>query len=401
MENLKRYLKDVWTLSQALYTTKKATYLNISLGNVSGDMDSVVCSVVLGYYLTYQQGFYEESKEETDPETISEERLKKFYIPILNMSKADMKARSDIIHHFETLGVNHLEIPAYDEIDVKYYADQGALGVNLVDHNSPDCTQDYISQFVERIYDHHTEKEADYPKMIFKDIRFCGSAASLVTKAILDDYEHKDSLLDDKVAWFASAPIIIDTVNFKESQRGKKWDQIDEDVYKLVKEIAGETIPSDYFRTLYNKKTDVQTNIDLGYHLLARKDYKNYKLNGGLIGISTIFLDLKICEREFGGEQLKKEFDSIIAEKGLDMYCVLTHYEEDHDVRRQVLVYSPNAELANKLKNFYESVKEMELEAIDLGKTSEIENCFVWQNHTTSYSRKKIEPLLRKYFDEN
>jgi inorganic pyrophosphatase/exopolyphosphatase len=322
MDNLNRYLKDVWSLTQAQYATKKAKHINVSLGNVSGDMDSVVCSVVLGYYLTFHMGFYEdeESKEELDAETISEERLKKFYVPILNMAKTDLEARSDIIHHFENLDIKHAEIPAYDEIDLKHYAELGALGVNLVDHNLPDCTQEFLTEFVERIYDHHHEKEQHYPGMIYKDIRFCGSAATLVAKAILDDDKHKHNLLDHKVAWFASAPILIDTVNFSEHHRGKKWDQVDEDIYVLLKEFAGETIPHDYFRTLYLKKTDIQTNIDLGLNLLLRKDYKNFKIpNTGLLGISTVFLDLRIMEKEFGGPEMMKAMKNIMEEKGLDI----------------------------------------------------------------------------------
>jgi len=296
----------------------------------------VVCSIVLGYYLTYKQGFYEEVKDEIDPENLSEEQQKKFFVPVLNMNKEDIVARSDIIHHFELNGINYMEIPAYDEIDLRHYAEQGTLRANLVDHNFPDCNQEYLVEHVERIYDHHFEKPAEYPNMVFKDIRFCGSAATLVANAMLNDEELKSELLDHQVAWFASAPILIDTVNFKEKQRGKKWDQIDEDVYKLVKEIAGDTIPEDYFRTLYLKKTDVQTNINLGFRLLARKDYKNYKINDELLGISTIFLDLNICDNEFGAENLVKEFDDIMKERNLSMYMVLTHYEEDHDVRRQI-----------------------------------------------------------------
>ncbi|CAI2371092.1 unnamed protein product [Moneuplotes crassus] len=398
MEKFTRYLKDAWALTQALYAPKKASFINVSLGNVSGDMDSVVCSIVLGYYLTYKQGFYEEVKDEIDPENLSEEQQKKFFVPVLNMNKEDIVARSDIIHHFELNGINYMEIPAYDEIDLRHYAEQGTLRANLVDHNFPDCNQEYLVEHVERIYDHHFEKPAEYPNMVFKDIRFCGSAATLVANAMLNDEELKSELLDHQVAWFASAPILIDTVNFKEKQRGKKWDQIDEDVYKLVKEIAGDTIPEDYFRTLYLKKTDVQTNINLGFRLLARKDYKNYKINDELLGISTIFLDINICDNEFGAENLVKEFDDIMKERNLSMYMVLTHYEEDHDVRRQILAYSHNTELVEKLKDLFSNGEDFSTEPLTENKLNDIENCYVWQNNYTSQSRKKIEPLIRKHF---
>jgi hypothetical protein len=44
---------------------------------------------------------------------------------------------------------------------------------------------------------------------------------------ILEDEEWSSKLLDSQTVQFFAPAIIIDTVNFKESQRGKKWDQID------------------------------------------------------------------------------------------------------------------------------------------------------------------------------
>jgi hypothetical protein len=85
------------------------------------------------------------------------------------------------------------------------------------------------------------------------------------------------------------------------------------------------------------------------------------------------------------------------------MYMILTHYAdpETHDVRRQVLVYSKNSELALKLKDFFDTQKELDCELVDFGTMSAIENCYTWQNHKTDYSRKKIEPLLIGYFKNN
>ncbi len=64
--------------------------------------------------------------------------------------------------------------------------------------------------------------------MTLKDVRFCGAAASLVAELLLKD---TPDIVDKDVAFFMGAPIVIDTVFFKESMRGKKWDQVDHDVY--------------------------------------------------------------------------------------------------------------------------------------------------------------------------
>ena len=50
--------------------------------------------------------------------------------------------------------------------------------------------------------------------MALKDVRFCGAAASLVAELVLKD---SPALVDKDVAFFMGAPIVIDTVFFKES----------------------------------------------------------------------------------------------------------------------------------------------------------------------------------------
>lgn len=399
MEKFNRYLKDLWILTQHVYKPKRDFHLNVALGNVSGDMDSVVCSILLGYYLTYKQGFYEEEKDEVDPESITDERCSKFCMPLLNMAQSDIEARSEILHHFDQVGVNKHELPATDIIDLKHYADLDKLGVNLVDHNHPDCTQEFLQGYVERIYDHHSEKKTTYPKLVEKDVRFCGSAGSLVAKLILEDSDWKDTLLDKDIAFFASAPILIDTVNFKEKMRGKKWDEVDKEIFDSLKEIAGDHIPDNYFDTLYDMKTDVQTNINLGLHLLLRKDYKNYMMGETKMGISTIFISLDVVEEHFG-DIVKQEMDNIMKEKELAMYTILTHYEVDDDVRRQVCSYAQDEALANKLLDLYDGMQPpINLERVDFGRISEVPNANCWQNHSTDYSRKKFEPFIREYFE--
>ena len=400
MERLTRYVKDAWNITQALYVTKKAARLNIALGNVSGDMDSVIGSIILGYYLTYKNDFYaEEEKDDLDVENLSEDRLSKFVVPIINMNNKELEARHDIICHLEKSGVVRDQIVSYDMLDMDYFVSQDNLEVNLVDHNHPDCNQEQLIPYVTNIYDHHLDKETEYPKIKYKDVRFCGAAVTLVVNAILEDADLADKLVDDKVALFFCSAILIDSVNLSEDLRGKKWDQIDEDTYKKLKSIAGETIPDDYFKELYHNKVDEKINIALGYNLLARKDYKNFKMGNGLmIGISTVFLDIKICEKEFTAEKLVDEFKDIMKERGLDLYVILTHYE-DEGVKRQILSYSTDKELSDKAVELWEGIEDIKLDRIEVGALKDVEGCYVWQNHATSYSRKKFEPFIRKFYE--
>lgn len=391
-------MSDVWAVTQALYVTKKASKINVTLGNVSGDMDSVIGSIILGYYLTHKNNFYSDEEEKTvDPDTLSEERLSKLYVPVINMNSSELEARGDIIYHLNECGVNRSHIVSYDMIDIEGFEDKE---VHLVDHNFPDCNQEHLVPYVTSIYDHHHDKNAEYPRLQFKDVRFCGAAVTLVVNAVLNDEEWASKLVDDKVAKFFSSAMLIDTFNFCETHRGKKWDQIDEDTFKRVKDIAGETLADDYFDKLYSEKLDEEKNIKLGYHLLARKDYKNYRMKDGtVLGISTVFLDIRVCEKEFTATALESEFKDIMEEKKLDGYVVLTHYD-DGSVKRQIASYATNKNMGDELVKLWEGISDIEVERIDVGGLKDIENCAVWQNHSVSHSRKKLEPFFRKFFDD-
>lgn len=396
MERFLRYMRDAWLITQSLYVTKKRSTINLALGNVSGDMDSVIGAIMMGYYYTFKEGFYTEDEKETDVEALDDERLSKFFVPVLNMNNTDLEARSDIIYHLEQSSINRSELVSIDMLDLEYFANENKLGVNLVDHNYPDCNQEFLIPHIERIIDHHTEIEVEYPKLKYKNIRFCGAAATLVTQLLFEDEELKDTILDARVAFICAAPILIDTVNFKEKQRGKKWDQVDEDVYKLVKEYADSIIPEDYFKTLYFKKTDEQLNFDLGWYLVARKDYKNYKVkSGAMVGISTVFVDIRSCEKHFGADLMVEEFNKIMDERHLDIYMILTHYN-DGEVRRQIVTYTRNQEYNEKLVDLWTNIKEMNTERIEVGELTNKENVSIWQNQSTDYSRKKMEPFFRE-----
>ena len=95
----------------------------------------------------------------------------------------------------------------------------------MVDHNAPDCFQEHLAQHVVGVIDHHEDKHR-FDSLQLKDVRFCGAAVSLVAKRMLDECP-----VDKELAFLMGAPIIIDTVFFKESMRGKKWDEIDHEVY--------------------------------------------------------------------------------------------------------------------------------------------------------------------------
>lgn len=75
------YISDVEKYFKEQILTKTAEHLNVVVGNVSGDMDSVVGSVMMGLWLTVKKGFYKAGEKD----------LSKFYFPLINFPREDME----------------------------------------------------------------------------------------------------------------------------------------------------------------------------------------------------------------------------------------------------------------------------------------------------------------------
>lgn len=100
-------------------------------------MDSVCGSIIMGFYYTHKNGFYEtydETKEEQDPES-----FKNFYTFAINMTTEELKARLDIIHHLKGFDIDTLELPSISDFDIDHYLGEDKLTLHLIDHNHLDC----------------------------------------------------------------------------------------------------------------------------------------------------------------------------------------------------------------------------------------------------------------------
>ena len=87
-----------------------------------------------------------------------------------------------------------------------------------------------------RIVDHHVDNEY-YPaeQLVDKEVRFIGSACSLLALRFKQDFGLMDSSLFDtsvhpNFAYFLAPPILLDSANFAPSLKGNKWSEEDVEV---------------------------------------------------------------------------------------------------------------------------------------------------------------------------
>ena len=152
MEGLVSYMKHAKALVASHYSQKSNIPLNITLGNVSGDADSTIGAVLLGYAMTHKNGFYPQEEEKLH------ENASKFYVPIVNFKREELRCRQDIEWHCEQRGFDKDLFIFFDEIDLGYYCEKELLNTTLFDHNSLDINEAYLGSSVKAIVDHHVDK---------------------------------------------------------------------------------------------------------------------------------------------------------------------------------------------------------------------------------------------------
>ena len=145
--------------------------LRVCLGNTSGDVDSIVGALGMGYYLTLKE--------------------KKLWIPLVNCKKDELQLKPEIWEHV----INKCKIPLDDLIFTDELLSYGKEHVEyaLIDHNKLDGKQaesfgnDAHSK-VTHVYDHHVDTgRYDFTQLKDYQVRFIGSACSiLIIKMRLD-----------------------------------------------------------------------------------------------------------------------------------------------------------------------------------------------------------------------
>jgi inorganic pyrophosphatase/exopolyphosphatase len=159
MNSFVSYLRDV-----KLALNNEDTTIKLAMGNTSGDMDSIVGALGMGYYLTLKN--------------------KELWTPVVNCRKEDLKLKTEIYCHLiDDCKLSMDDMLFWDElVQLKPKVSEIAIiDHNLLDEAQAEALGDNAHSKVTYIYDHHFDNKF-YPESQLKhaDIRFIGSAASIL-----------------------------------------------------------------------------------------------------------------------------------------------------------------------------------------------------------------------------
>lgn len=381
MDNLYNFLKEVRTAGD-IYKENIDEKINISLGNVSCDMDSAVGAIILAYYLTSKNNYYNDYGN-----------FEKFWIPVINCPRNELIARIDISYHFKKYGIDTNNLIFVDDLDITHYSKNNLLNLALIDHNKLDYSQQAWENSVTMIVDHHLDLNAHLNAD--RTVVFCGSACSLAMNLF---WENKlDDILTKDICMFFSGAILLDTENFKPSLKGTKWCEIDEQAFLNI----NRKVFSEYCEELIGLKTNRKANIELGLDLILKKDYKNYVWgNNQVAGISVCFNTFHDIMTQFGIEALKNQLNQRMEKQNLNIHLIITQtYDLKGNAFREIMIFDKDTERLQKISELFEKNCPYELQRKKFTGLKGNFSFFFFKDD--SVSRKKVEPIFHEIFEKH
>ena len=255
-------------------------------------MDSVIGAICLGYYYT--------------------KKLGSLWVPVINCNKKEFFYNLEIVLHLNDCQIDLDDLFYYDEYKATYTPDK-VTEVALVDHNILDVNQAEVADKVTRVIDHHYDAQAYKETLVEKECCFVGSACALVAlKIAKDEGLFKTDLTPGQMnfATLLGAAVVLDSYNFKEELRDKKWNQLDIDAHAFLSKFAD--LGTQYWSRLNAAKFDVEGALKLGLRGIFTRDYKCYELKDGLKGCAVATASFETLLNHFGKDEVANEIEKLI-----------------------------------------------------------------------------------------
>lgn len=342
------------------------------IGNQAADLDSSVSAFALSELLSRK-----------NPEISCH--------PLIQGSPYDLKLKPEISALFQRAEIS-LKPDNFSEIFFKKIADnenperKKPETVIMVDHNVPDSRE--ITHRIGGIVDHHTDASR-YQDLSFRDIRHCGSCASIIS-----EYWHEEMKeIPYGISLLLAGAIAVDT-GYLDPAWGKTTDLDRRESTRINTILKDEDRL--FIRTLLKIKNDL-SHLNIQDQL--RRDYKKFPLDNLNAGIASV----PMGQRDF----FRKDFfnrDEIIKFK--DQYCsdlLIIMHTIPEPFSRELSVYTDNYELLTTVKTALSRLKSADFISADLA-TADPENSrnrfsgkwALYTQNNIKISRKGFVPLLKE-----
>jgi len=338
----------------------------VVFGNQSADMDSIMSSLSLAFYISQQEitSFLGHNVS--------------FAIPIINIPREDMKLRKDSLLIFEKAGVSIENLLFAEDITINEDTQ-----IILVDHNVVEFPFDMHDLKVSLIVDHHKDERASSNcRGEQRVIQTAGSCTSIIAREILKvspQFFNSHST----IALMYVATILLDTSKFDEST--KKTTPLDVEVYEKLSKL----VDCPDYDTLLSARIDV-SGFSTGD--LFRKDLKIRRFGKYTLAMASIPND----HESFVTSDFEDFVDSFMKSRESDPFCLMTTSANDGNFKRELSLFSYNPSLLGHVSSKLEASN---LQLSSLGAIPDSTFGKFWLQGNLGASRKKVMPILRKILE--
>jgi exopolyphosphatase len=143
--------------------------VHVVIGNEACDMDSMISSLVLSWYLS----------------CVFPEETGNIFLPIMNCKRGEMKLRGEAAYTFKQAGVDTTLLLFKEDISLPLLSSYGELALILVDHNALQSDLSHLGENVVAVVDHHEDQGLYERTKGNRIISPQGSCTSLIGDLIL------------------------------------------------------------------------------------------------------------------------------------------------------------------------------------------------------------------------
>ena len=134
------------------------------------------------------------------------------------------------------------------------------------------------------------------------------------------------------------AAVVLDSYFFKEELRAKKWTDEDTVAHNYLLQYAD--VGQEYWAALNHAKFDVQAGLQLGLKGIFIRDYKQYTLDSGIMGVAVSTGMIDTLLGHFGVGAFGDACKAYVLEKQLGLFVIIAiQAEDDGTIKKNICIF--------------------------------------------------------------
>lgn len=367
MSKLKTFLEEAFN---SLTNWRDFKSIHLVLGNESCDLDSTVCSLAYGYYLS---------------EKLNVKKIKDVAVfPIINVPSDEFPSRTEHCSLLKDINVDLKKLIYRSEINVNEIISEKKNYVKtcLVDHHVLNKNDELLKDTVNEIFDHRPlDQSTHWSSQVKMRIELVGSCATLIADELL----REEGILFKELAYLLYCTIVFDTLAVL--PENKKATALD---IATVKTLEDKFSFMESKVTLFQKIVDLHADISkltLDQLLIRDLKFVNNIPIAGLPMLVETFSKLPGADLSLKQMGIKKKTS----------FIVLVGIEAKPDVKRDIGIFlvKDDAKLMKLIVDNFKSHEDFKFVEI----FSEMSNLTILKHNNIEKSRKQIMPIVKDFLD--